>query len=153
MRAAVMAGRAGQAIDAWDHIGEAQQVARRVNEGVHLGTAFGTASVRIHRLSLAAELGDIGSALRSAAGWQPPTSLPAERRSHFYIDLARAYHHADQPDRTLEALHTARLIAPEHVRAHPKVRSIVEQMVIMSGDTASETLVAKMRATTVPTPR
>lgn len=132
MRAAVMAGRAGQARWAQEHIDEAQQIAQRVNEGIHLGTAFGAASVRIHRLSLMVELGDVGAALRSAAAWQPPASLPAERRSHFCIDLGRAYHLAGQPERTLEALHAARRIAPEHVRAHPHVEEIVEQIRLTS---------------------
>ncbi len=133
MRAAVMAARAGLAVLAREHIDEAQNVALRVNEGVHLGTAFGAASVRIHRLSLAVELGDVGAALRSVTGWQPPTGLPAERRSHFYIDLARAHHLADRPDSALEALHIARGIAPEHIRSHPHVRQIVEQMRLTGG--------------------
>ena len=128
MRAAVLAARAGQAVQAREHIEEAQQVAQGVNEGVHLGTVFGATSVRIHRLSLAVELGDISAALRAAAGWQPPTSLPGERRSHFYIDLARAYHLADRPQQTLDALYTARSIAPEHVRSHQQVHDIVEHM-------------------------
>lgn len=130
MRAAVMAARAGQAVLAKAHIDEARQVAVRVNEGVHLGTAFGAASVRIHRMSLAVELGDFGAALRIATGWRPPTNLPAERRSHFYIDLGRAYYAADQTERALDALHTAHRIAPEHVRAHPHVREMIEQMYI-----------------------
>lgn len=128
MRAAVLAARAGQAVQARAHIEEAQQVAQCVNEGVHLGTVFGPTSVRIHQLSLAVELGDISAALGAAAGWQPPTTLPGERRSHFYIDLARAYHHAGRPQHALDALHTARSIAPEHVRSHQQVREIVEHM-------------------------
>ncbi|MFI2228556.1 helix-turn-helix domain-containing protein [Nocardia testacea] len=128
MRAAVMAARAGHAALATEHIDEARQVAVRINEGIHLGTAFGAASVRIHRMSLAVELGDFGAALRIATGWRPPTNLPAERRSHFYIDLGRAYYAADQTERALDALHTGRRVAPEHVRAHPHVREMIEQM-------------------------
>jgi transcriptional regulator with XRE-family HTH domain len=44
MRAAVMSARAGRATDAEDHMAEAHMVAQQVNEGVHLGTAFGAAS-------------------------------------------------------------------------------------------------------------
>ncbi|MFI7121928.1 helix-turn-helix domain-containing protein [Amycolatopsis sp. NPDC049868] len=128
MRAAVMAARAGNALQARDHIEEAQQVARLVNEGIHLGTAFGAASVRIHRLSLAVEIGDAGEALRLAGGWRPPFAMPAERRSHFYIDLGRASHLADQPERALSAFQKAWKIAPEHVREHPQVFEIVEYL-------------------------
>ncbi|MGW6333134.1 helix-turn-helix domain-containing protein [Nocardia rhamnosiphila] len=142
MRAAVMAARAGHAALATEHIDEAQQVAVHVNEGIHLGTAFGAASVRIHRLSLAVELGDFGAALRYATGWQPPTNLPAERRSHFYIDLGRAYYAADRTAHALDALHTARCIAPEHIRAHPHVREMVEQMHIAGPGVHSTSLSA-----------
>ncbi|WP_158688149.1 MULTISPECIES: helix-turn-helix transcriptional regulator [Actinomycetes] len=128
MRAAVMAGRAGEALRARDHIAEAQDAARRVNEGIHLGTAFGTASVRIHHFSLAAEICDISAAFRLAAGWRPGASMPAERRSHFYIDLARVYNLADERDNTIDALRAALRIAPEHVRAHPQVGEMVEQL-------------------------
>jgi hypothetical protein len=142
MRAAVMSARAGRATDAEDHMAEAHMVAQQVNEGVHLGTAFGAASVRIHRVSLAVELGDVGSALRHAAGWEPPTTIPAERRSHFYIELGRAYHQADRPQDVLDALHSARLVAPEHVHSHPQVREIIQQMCII-GHSASTTALAE----------
>lgn len=128
MRAAVMAARAGSALRARDHIEEAQQAARQVNEGVHMGTAFGAASVRIHRLSLAVEIGDVGAALRLASGWAPPTTMPAERRSHFYIDLGRAFHLADQPGRVLSAFGAARRIAPEHIREHSQVIDVVDHL-------------------------
>ncbi|WP_410585378.1 hypothetical protein, partial [Amycolatopsis sp. lyj-108] len=128
MRAAVMAARAGNARQARDHIEEAQQVARLTNEGIHLGTAFGVASVRIHDLSLEVEIGDTGNALRLANGWCPPLTMPAERRSHFYIELGRAFCLADQPERVLSAFRKASSIAPEHVREHRQVFEIVEYL-------------------------
>ncbi|MFE5567047.1 multiprotein-bridging factor 1 family protein [Amycolatopsis japonica] len=128
MRAAVMAARAGSALRARDHIEEAQQSARKVNEGVHLGTAFGAASVRIHRLSLAVEIGDVGAALRLASGWAPPTTMPAERRSHFYIELGRAFHLADRPERVLSAFGAAKRIAPEHVCEHSQVIDVIDHL-------------------------
>ncbi|WP_232330652.1 hypothetical protein [Nocardia fusca] len=146
MRAAVMAARAGHAALATAHIDEATQIALRVNEGIHLGTAFGAASVRIHRLSLAVELGDFGAALRSATGWQPPTNLPAERRSHFYIDLGRAYYAAGRTERALDALHTAHCVAPEHICAHPHVREMIEQMHIAGPGIHSTALSALQHA-------
>ncbi|MER6760083.1 MULTISPECIES: helix-turn-helix transcriptional regulator [Amycolatopsis] len=128
MRAAVLAARGGDAVRARDHIAEAQQFACKVNEGVHQGTVFGPASARIHQLSLDAELGDVGAAMRTAGRWRPPTSLPAERRSHFYIELGRVRHLAGRNDNAISALLTASQIAPEHVREHPHVNSIVRTL-------------------------
>ncbi|MFK0249623.1 hypothetical protein ACIQUM_33405 [Amycolatopsis azurea] len=132
MRAAVMAARAGSALRARDHIEEAKQAARQVNEGVHLGTAFGPSSARIHQLALAVELGDVGDALRLASGWVPPMAMPAERRSHFYIDLGRAFHLADHPARVLSAFREAQRIAPEHVREHSQVIDVVDHLELIT---------------------
>lgn len=140
MRAAVTAARAGLAARARDHLAEAQGSALQVDEGVYFGTAFGPASVRIHRVSLAVELGDTGSALLTAAGWSPPTNLPAERRSHFHVDLGRAHHQAGRPEQSLEALLAARAAAPEHIQSHPQVREIIRH-IHQSHPTPTSTLV------------
>jgi hypothetical protein len=128
MRAAILAARAGDHAAANDHLREAGAAAGRVPEGIYRGTAFGTASVRIHRLSLAVDLGDVAAALHAARGWVPPTSVPAERRSHFFVDLARAQMLAGHPEQALGCLHTARRIAPQHIRHHPEVKATVAQM-------------------------
>lgn len=62
------------------HIGEAQQLVRRVDNVVRLGGA----TLRIHRLSL-----ERGETLCSAA-WSP---IGAQ---NFYVDLGHAYHFADR---------------------------------------------------------
>ncbi|MGX8905468.1 hypothetical protein ACR820_09615 [Streptomyces netropsis] len=79
MRAAVIAGRAGDASAAKDH-------------------------------------------LTTAREWVPPDSLPEERRSGFYIELARAQLWAGRPDDAFASLKTARRIAPQHAREHAWVR-------------------------------
>ena len=71
---------------------------------------------------MAVERGDGGAAVQQAAGWVPPLQLPAERRSHYYIDLARAQLWVGHRDKALTCLQTARDIAPQHVREHPQVR-------------------------------
>jgi transcriptional regulator with XRE-family HTH domain len=90
MRAVVVAGRARNPDAAWDHLAESQRAANHVHEGIYLGTAFGPYSVRIHELAVAAELGDTPARVERALAWHPHAGLPAERRSHYYIDLARA---------------------------------------------------------------
>lgn len=125
MRAAVLAARAGTLAKAKDHLLEAGGWAHGLPEGVYAGTVFGPASVRIHEVALAVDGGDPDAALTVAARWQPHADLPAERRSHFYIDLARAFAMVESPAQACDALWTARTIAPEHVHDHPQVREIL----------------------------
>lgn len=137
MRAAVLAAGAGLGDRAADHLVEARMCSRGVQEGIWQGTAFGPASVRIHEVSVAVELNDPQAALAVAEGWTPPAGMPAERRSHFFIDLARAQLALGRGDAVLEALHQARVIAPEHVRVHPLVRQVLAELAAMSSRHAS----------------
>lgn len=124
MRAAVIAGRARNAAAANTHLQEAGTLAEYVGEEVYRGTAFGPDSVRIHEVSVAVSLGGdhVGQALDVAREWKPPTSLPAERRSGFYIELGRAQLWSGFADDAFESLKVARRIAPQHTRDHPWVR-------------------------------
>ena len=121
MRAAVLAARAGMPDEAADRMAEAQAIAGQVPDGVYHGTAFGPGSVRVHELALAVEAGDVGRAVRLAGQWQPPHALPAERRSHFHIEAARAYCWSGNRDRAVAALWLARRAAPQHARCNPAV--------------------------------
>jgi transcriptional regulator with XRE-family HTH domain len=125
MRAAVVSGRMGSSDAAWSHLLEARDAAARVPEGVYHGTAFGPDSVRVHEIAVSVELGDEQAALRVAAGWTPPVELPAERRSHYFLELARAQLWAGRREATFTSLQAARQIAPQHVREHPQVRETV----------------------------
>ncbi|MFG3115213.1 helix-turn-helix domain-containing protein [Streptomyces sp. NPDC048197] len=124
MRAAVIAGRAGNGDAAALHLDAARALGDRVREDVYGGTAFGPDSVRIHEVSVAVSLGDdyLDRALRLAREWKPPWSLPAERRSGFYIELGRTQLWAGRPDAAFESLKVARRIAPQHAREHQWVR-------------------------------
>ncbi|MFE3130024.1 transcriptional regulator, partial [Streptomyces hydrogenans] len=121
MRAAVIAGRAADADSAREHLTEARELSRSVPEGTYLGTAFGPDSVRAHEVSLAVSLGrdHVHRALDIAREWKPDDRLAAERRSGFYIELARAQLWAGAPDAAFESLAAARQIAPLHTREHP----------------------------------
>jgi transcriptional regulator with XRE-family HTH domain len=124
MRAAVIAGRANDASAAQHHLAEARTLADWIPEDVYCGTAFGPDSVRIHEVSVAVSLGDdhVGHVLNVAGQWKPPKDLPAERRSGFYIELARAQLWTGLLDDAFESLKVARHIAPQHTREHPWVR-------------------------------
>ncbi|MEV0170402.1 helix-turn-helix transcriptional regulator [Streptomyces sp. NPDC050803] len=124
MRAAVIAGRACDSSAAARHLDEARSLGDQVTEDVYCGTAFGPDSVRTHEVSVAVSLGDahVGRALDVAGDWKPPKELPAERRSGFYIELARAQLWSRLADDAFESLKVARHIAPQHTREHPWVR-------------------------------
>lgn len=129
MRAAVVAARSGDVDAAREHLAEARVMAERVREGVYLGTAFGPDSVRVHDVSVNVDLGDSPTAVERAGTWRPPEQLPAERRSHYFIDLARAHVDVGSDDDAHEALRTARQIAPQHVRQHPHVRQSLATLI------------------------
>ncbi|MEV8626008.1 helix-turn-helix transcriptional regulator [Streptomyces sp. NPDC051079] len=130
MRAAVIAARGANVAAADDHLDEARAYGQQVVEGSYLGTQFGPDSVRIHELSLAVSLGReyVDRALRVPTEWKPPASMPAERRSGFYIELARAQEWAGLPDHAFESLKVARAAAPQHTREHPWARATAESL-------------------------
>jgi transcriptional regulator with XRE-family HTH domain len=134
MRAAVIAGRAGLADRADEHLAEARALADRTPEGVYSGTAFGPDSVRVHELSYAVSLGDTGvqRALDIAREWAPPRALPPERRSGFYIELARAQTWGGRRADAFESLMVARRLAPQHTREHGWARETVGTLLRLS---------------------
>lgn len=131
MRAAVIAGRAGNADAADTHLALARGLGAKVGrEDTYLGTTFGPDSVRIHEVSVAVSLGrdHIDRALKVATEWKPPARLPAERRSGFYIELARAQEWAGLPSHAFESLKVARAAAPQHTREHPWAREVAASL-------------------------
>ncbi|MFD8749679.1 helix-turn-helix domain-containing protein [Kitasatospora sp. NPDC059577] len=117
------------------HLRDAEVLARRVRERLHDGTAVGPDSLEIHRLAVAVELGeqqDLQDAVTAATRWAPPRELPAERRSHYYIDLGRAHMLLGRPQHAKESLLVARRIAPQHVREHGQVRAEPATLVRLS---------------------
>lgn len=75
-------------------------------------------------MSVAVSLGGdhVGRALDVAEEWKPGDDLPQERRSGFYIELARAQLWSGRSDDAFESLKVARHIAPQHTREHPWAR-------------------------------
>ncbi|WP_030460157.1 helix-turn-helix transcriptional regulator [Kitasatospora sp. NRRL B-11411] len=143
MRAAVVAGRAVDADSARLHLAEAERLVRDVPERLYDGTAVGAASMRIHRLAVAVELADpteLGRTVAEAGRWVPPRNLPAERRSHYYIDLSRAQMALGRPQHARESLLVARRTAPQHVREHGQVRTELATLVRLTRGRDEEVL-------------
>lgn len=128
MRAAVAAGRIRQQERAREHLARAKVCATRVPEAVYAGTAFGPDSYYVHEVAVAVELGEAATVLNAARSWKPPTHLPAERRSHFYVDVARAQRWQNRDNDAFESLRVARAIAPQHVREHGQVHDILASL-------------------------
>ncbi|MFF2192726.1 helix-turn-helix domain-containing protein [Streptomyces sp. NPDC058157] len=130
MRTAVVAARAGDADSARGHLLEARTLAETLPEGIYLGTAFGPSSVSVHEVAISVSLGrdHIGRALEVADSWAPGDETPAERRSGFWIEVARARLWSGDPDGAFESLKAARKEAPQHVRDHPWAREDIEKI-------------------------
>jgi hypothetical protein len=59
--------------------------------------------------------------------------LPAERRSHYLIDLAQAHLWIGQSAAAFDDLQAARRIAPQHVREHPRARATLSRLLRQRG--------------------
>src|SRR5262249_10039577 len=122
LKQAIVAARSNEADSAWAHLTEARQAARASGDNNHYQLAFGPTNVRIHEVAVAVELGDGSEAIRRAEGFDMPPRMSAERSSHHYIDLARAYLWHGDRTQALDCLQPARRLAPPQTRYHPMVR-------------------------------
>jgi transcriptional regulator with XRE-family HTH domain len=131
LRSAIMAARDNKRHgDAWGYIEQAREVGERVGHDTnHYGLIFGPTNVKIHEVATAIELEDADEAIRRTEGFTPPPSLPPERSSHHYIDVARAQLVAGRRTRAFESLVKADRLAPQHTRNHPMARETVTGLV------------------------
>ncbi|HEX6443680.1 MAG TPA: helix-turn-helix transcriptional regulator [Streptosporangiales bacterium] len=133
LRSAILAARAARvnradlARQSWAHVDAAREVAAMIGrDRDDYGLAFGPSNVAQHAVSVAVELEDGPEALRLARQTRLPGAVPAVRRGHHYIDVARGYLLNDDNRGALRALQTARRIAPQQTRHHPMVRETVQ---------------------------
>jgi hypothetical protein len=129
--AAVIAARRTDRGEAWLRLDRAETLAALLGvDGNHAWTGFGPTNVVIHRVSVAAELGDAGEALRTATGVDLDR-LPAgllSRRAQVNLDLvwAQAQRRRDA-EATLHLLEAER-IAPQVIRHNVIAQEIVREM-------------------------
>lgn len=145
LRSAILAARAartsgpGFAQTAWDHLGEARAAATRLGaDRDDYGLAFGPSNVAQHEVAVAVELEDGRQAVARARTIRLGRTIPAVRRGHHYIDLARGYYMTGDSPAALRCLSRARKIAPQQTRHHPMVRETV--LAIASSGRGSEEL-------------
>lgn len=121
--AAVMAGRSKDGAKAEGHLAEAERIAVGTGEAakVHY-LAFGPTNVRVHQVSIMAELDQYDAAVQTARGLQIPREWPQSRKSHHFAEVARAQLWTGDLDAAFENLLRARKAAPQQARYHQTVR-------------------------------
>jgi len=129
--AAIIAARKTDRGEAWQRLDRAETLAGLLGQdGNHAWTGFGPTNVAIHRVSVAAELGDVGEALHAAAAVDqdrlPPGLL--SRRAQVNLDLAWAQaQRRNDAEATLHLLEAER-IAPQVIRHNVIAQEIVREM-------------------------
>jgi hypothetical protein len=129
--AAVIAGRRADRWEAGRRLDEAEALARRLgHDANHAWTAFGPTNVAIHRVSVAAEMGDPAGALDAAAQVdldRMPEGLMS-RRAQVNLDLAWAQAQRRRDAEATLNLLAAEKAAPEAVAQNVMAREIMREM-------------------------
>ncbi|MGC4946158.1 helix-turn-helix domain-containing protein [Streptomyces sp. DT224] len=121
--AAVMAGRAQDRGTAEAHLAEADRIAQSTGEAARVHwLSFGPTNVRVHRVSVLAELDEYAAASDAGRELVIPRDWPASRRSHHHAEMARAQMWTGQLDASFASLLQARKAAPQQARYHQTVR-------------------------------
>ncbi|OEJ57181.1 DNA-binding protein [Streptomyces agglomeratus] len=120
---AVMAGRAHDENGALSHLQEAERIAGATGESIKVHwLAFGPTNVRVHRVSVLAELDKYGEAVEATSGLTIPQNWPKSRTSHHYAEVARAQMWTNNLGGAFDNLLRARKAAPQQAKYHPTVR-------------------------------
>ncbi|MGH3813913.1 MAG: helix-turn-helix domain-containing protein [Pseudonocardiaceae bacterium] len=129
--AAVAAARRTDRGEAGARLDAAERLAELLGEDAnHAWTAFGPTNVRIHRVTVAAELGDPGEALRAASDVDPTRMAEClrSRRAQIYLDLAWAQAQRKRDAEATLHLLDAERAAPEAIRYNAMVGDLVREM-------------------------
>ncbi|MFD3874437.1 hypothetical protein [Streptomyces sp. NPDC058623] len=95
--------------------------------------------MEIQAVSTAVDLGDAGEALDIAQGLHAGT-LSAERQARLLMDVGRAHAQRRQYADSLDCLLRAEELAPEMIRTHAAARSVVRDLVLAAGRSATDGL-------------
>lgn len=126
MKAVTVYGALADADAVATHLAEAGDLAHGLPDRVVYETVFGPANVGLHGLGALVDLAEPGKAMRVAASIELPDDMPAERRTYFHIDRARALLLSADPDGAVEALYKARAVAPVHFQNSSTVRGTIQ---------------------------
>jgi hypothetical protein len=128
---AIIAARRTDRGEAWRRLAIADELAGLLGHDANFAwTAFGPTNVSIHRVTVAAELGDAKEAVHAATVVDPdrlPVGLNS-RRAQVHLDLAWAQAQRKRDAEAVLHLLEAERTAPEAVRYNVLVREVVREM-------------------------
>jgi hypothetical protein len=129
LRGAIAAARSEDHDHAEVLLDEAHRAAQHLGGDHNLHwTAFGPTNVLAHRVAVAVDLGDAGSAVRLARTVDISQLAVPERKAMLLLDTARALSQWGKCDRAFEAIRQAERHAPEEVRRRPAVHSLIHEL-------------------------
>ena len=133
LHAATTAARAGREGDAWRHWDTADATAGRLGGYHHPWTMFGSANVKLHAVSISADLSRSGEAHGHAEQIDPDEIPSRERRGRLGVEIARAYHQRRDYPATLHWLETAYATSHDSVQYSPTARQMTADTVDHGG--------------------
>jgi len=129
LRGAVAASRRNDRHTAAALLDEAEEAGRRLGgDHNYRWTAFGPTNVQLHRVNIALQLGDAGTAIQQARTINLNRISITERKATLLIDTARALTQWGKHHKAYEILRAAHQIAPEEISARPAVHRIVRDL-------------------------
>jgi transcriptional regulator with XRE-family HTH domain len=134
LHAATTAARAGREGEAWRHWDTASATAERLPGGYyHPWTMFGEANVKLHAVSISADLSKSAEARNRAEDIDPEEIPSRERRGRLGVEIARAYYQRRDYPATLHWLETAYQTSADSVRYSPTARQMTADAVDHGG--------------------
>jgi transcriptional regulator with XRE-family HTH domain len=138
LHAATTAARDGREGDAWRYWDTARHTAVRLNDHYHhRWTMFGESNVKLHAVSIAADLSRSAEA-RARAEEIDPDEIPSrERRGRLGVEIARSYHQRRDYTGALHWLEEAYRTSADSVRYSPSARQMAADIVDHGGPLVS----------------
>jgi transcriptional regulator with XRE-family HTH domain len=133
LHAATSAARAGRDGDAWRRWDIADATARRLGRYNHPWTMFGSANVKLHAVSISADLSRSRQAHGHAEQIDPDEIPSRERRGRLGVEIARAYHQRRDYPATLHWLEQAYATSHDSVQYSPAARQMTAETVDHGG--------------------
>jgi transcriptional regulator with XRE-family HTH domain len=134
LHAATTAARAGREGDAWRHWDAASATAGRLPGGYyHSWTIFGAANVKLHAVSISADLSRSAEARDHAEDIDPEEIPSRERRARLGVEIARAYYQKRDYPAMLHWLETAYQTSADSVCYSPTARQMTADAVDHGG--------------------
>lgn len=141
--AAVIAARRADRGEAWRRLDLAEGLAVTLGTDANfVYTAFGGTNVAIHRVSVAAELGDPAGAVRASSTIDPERLPPGlnSRRAQVHLDLAWAQAQRKKDSDAVLHLLEAEQTAPEAVRYNVVARELIRELLVRQRRMKTSTL-------------